>query len=271
MPLPVDLVLVRHGESELNVASKASRNGDNSLFTPEFRAQHSRSFRLTSRGVEQARVAGVWIRENFPQPFDRFYVSDYIRAKETAVQLALPWARWRVEFHLRERDKALADNLSADEINEHFALEQKQCHIDPFLAYPAGGGESIAMLCMRIKATILEHLARECSDKRVVIVCHGHVMRAFQIELEDLKHDDFIDLECEKARDLEKKIHNAQIIWYSRRSPATGNLSEPHFVAVRSVCPWMSGGDFGWRSLERKRFSDDDLKREVENYRRFIS
>ena len=77
--LPIDVIFVRHGESEGNRANKASRRGDNSFFTPEFREKHSRAFRLTDKGIEQARIAGKWLRENIPMPLDRFYVSDYIR------------------------------------------------------------------------------------------------------------------------------------------------------------------------------------------------
>jgi broad specificity phosphatase PhoE len=93
--LPIDLIFVRHGQSEGNVANKASRRADNHFFTPEFRARHSREFRLTDKGILQAKSAGEWLRANVPQPLDRFYVSDYIRAKETAALLELPQASWR--------------------------------------------------------------------------------------------------------------------------------------------------------------------------------
>lgn len=88
--LPIDLILVRHGESEGNLANKASKSGDNSFFTPEFLNRHSRNFRLTDKGSLQAKRTGEWIQKNVPMPFDRFYVSDYIRAKETAYYLYLP-------------------------------------------------------------------------------------------------------------------------------------------------------------------------------------
>ncbi|MBI2674554.1 MAG: phosphoglycerate mutase family protein [Candidatus Yanofskybacteria bacterium] len=178
MSLPVDIVLVRHGQSELNKAGKASRKGDNHFFTPEFRNTHSRNFRLTDLGIRQAKVAGEWLKKNAPMPLDRFYVSDYIRAKETAVYLDLPQAEWRPEFSLRERDMALMDNCPEDEKRRLFALEKRQHEIDPFFSYPAGGGESIAALCHRLKTDFVSHLARECSSKKVIAICHGHVMRA---------------------------------------------------------------------------------------------
>lgn len=266
--LPIDLILVRHGESEGNVASKASRRGDNSFFTPEFREKHSRNFRLTDKGIVQAQAAGEWLRKNVPMPLDRFYVSDYIRAKETAARLALPGANWRVEFQLRERDKALMDNCPEDEQSRLFELEQRQYNLDPFLSYPAGGGESIPMLCLRLKTDILSHLARNCPDRRVILVCHGHVMRALQLELENLGHDDFIHLDS--SDDPADKMLNCQILWYTRRDPDTGQVNSSKLVAVRSVCAHGIVGDYGWKRIVRNTQTNEQLLEEVNRYPRHI-
>lgn len=266
--LPIDIILVRHGESEGNIVHKASRQGDNRLFTPEFRDRHSRTFRLTDKGIKQARAAGDWLRANVPMPLDRFYVSDYVRAKETAGLLGLPSALWRVEYQLRERDRALDDNMPDDERQAMFAREQRQYELDRFLAYPAGGGESIAQMCLRMKADFLEHIARECFDKRIIAVCHGHVMRPLQLELEHLGHDDFIRLD--ESEDPADKIHNCQIFWYTRRDPATQKLM-PALVARRSICPRGALGDSGWQPIVRAKYTNEELLAEVEGYRRQVS
>ena len=264
--LPIDLILVRHGQSEGNLAVHASRDGDNSFFTPEFLDRHSREFRLTNKGIEQAKMAGEWLKKNVQAPFDRFYVSDYIRAKETAFYLDLPQAEWRVEYQLRERDKALMDNCPVDEQKKLFEMEQRQYDMDRFLSYPAGGGESIPLLCLRLKADFLSHIARECSDKRVIVVCHGHVMRALQLELENLGHDDFIRLDSSKKP--EDKIRNCQILWYTRRDPNLGKVVSNHLVAVRSISPSGEKGDYGWRPIARKKYSNEELFAEVKKYTR---
>jgi broad specificity phosphatase PhoE len=64
MAMPVDLVLVRHGESEGNIAHALSKSGDDRHYTPEFRARHSSTWRLSDRGVEQARIASASLRPN---------------------------------------------------------------------------------------------------------------------------------------------------------------------------------------------------------------
>lgn len=266
--LPVDIILVRHGKSEGNKANKASRDGDNRLFTPEFRNRHSRTFRLTNTGIEQAKAAGEWLRNNVPMPLDRFYVSDYIRAKETASYLDLPRAEWRQEDQLRERDMALMDNCPDDEKKRLFDLETRQFEIDPYLSYPAGGGESIAALCLRLKTDWVSHLARECPDKRIIAVCHGQVMRGLQMIFEDLGHDDFIRLDS--SENPAEMMLNCQILWYTRRDPDSGKVESSKLVAVRSVCNHGRKGDYGWRRIQRKRYSNQELLDEANRYPRHI-
>jgi NAD+ kinase len=108
-------------------AYNRSWEGDHSLYTGAFLKRHSSLWRLTDRGRDQARTAGDWLREhclNLPDPFApppgsalaaaaaaaaasgssstakgiyRYYVSEYIRAMETAALMGLPDAKWFVE------------------------------------------------------------------------------------------------------------------------------------------------------------------------------
>jgi len=274
--LPIDIILVRHGESEGNRASdKASRKGDNKFFTSGFRERHSRTFRLTDLGISQAKAAGEWLKDNLYMPLDRFYVSDYIRAKETAAYMDLPGAQWRVDFQLRERDLALMDNRSEEEIKRLFEFERHQYEIDPFLSYLAGG-ESIPMFCLRLKTDFVSHLARECHSERVVVVCHGQVIRALQLVFEKLGHDDFIRLDA--SEDRADKIRNGQIVWYTRRDPETGVIDSSKLVAVRSVNPFMANSyslnnqhDFGWRRIKRHCYTNTELLEETDRYPRHVN
>src|SRR5271154_4881825 len=109
MTMPIDLVLVRHGESEGNAARRLSFAGDDSAFTQEFCSRHGSRLRLTDRGREQARIAGDWLKENIGKHFDRYLVSGYLRAMETAALLELPDAIWYQEFYLREREMGLLE------------------------------------------------------------------------------------------------------------------------------------------------------------------
>ncbi|KKR02461.1 MAG: Phosphoglycerate mutase domain-containing protein [Candidatus Yanofskybacteria bacterium GW2011_GWA1_39_13] len=267
--LPLDLVLVRHGQSEENLADTMSRRGDRSFFTPEFGGRHSREYRLTDTGILQSQIAGRWLRQNVPMPFDRFFVSDFIRAKETAAHLQLPGANWRVDYELRERDQSFVNNSPGFGHNYPSELEQYRYPFDPFLSYPAGGGESIATLCLRARIGILAKLEKECQGhERVIVVCHGHTMRAIQINLEGLGHDDFVRLNASK--EPADRILNCQILWYSRCDNKTLDFDNSRYITVRSVCAAGLVGDYGWRRINRHLCSDEELLAEVEKYPRIL-
>lgn len=196
-------------------------------------------------------------------------MSDYIRAKETAYNLGIEGATWSEEYQLRERDIALLDNLPPNEREQLYALEQKQYELDSFLSIPAGGGESVAALCLRLKADMISHLARNYSSMRVAMVCHGHVMRALQLELLQLGHDDFIRLD--RSDNPKDKIHNCQVMWYTRRDPNDGRVQGPRLYAWRSVSPSdPERTDTGWVSIKRRRLTNDELRMEVGRYSRHI-
>lgn len=254
MALPIDLVLVRHGQSEGNAAKRLSEKGDHSAFTEKFLKRHSASFRLTELGKKQADMAGTWIRNEFPN-FDKFFVSEYLRAMETAAHLALPDAEWRTDFYLTERDWGDLDIYPENERQEKFgdALERRVA--EPFFWRPPNG-ETFADLCLRVDR-VLHTLHRECSDKRVIIVCHGEVMRAFQIRIERMSQTRFHELTFSKQN--EDRIHNCQIVHYSRREKGVGKLT-PHAEWVRTIRPTEEPAwNPGWHKIERPKYSNDTL------------
>ena len=101
--------------------------------------RHDSNMRLTDLGREQARTVGKWLREvgqsvpllghchvgkpilsciycsaahatqNGPR-FDSFYVSEYIRTKETAGEMDLDGAVWQPDIMVRERDQVSLDS-----------------------------------------------------------------------------------------------------------------------------------------------------------------
>src|ERR1700722_19538710 len=100
MTMPLDLVLVRHGESEGNYAYGLSYQGDHRHFAPgaPFLQRHGSKWRLTERGRQQAQITGAWLRAHVAAEFDRYCTAEYLRAMETAVHLGFPEARWYCEF-----------------------------------------------------------------------------------------------------------------------------------------------------------------------------
>lgn len=269
MTMPVDLVLVRHGHSEGNAATKRSRAGDDSLFTPEFLARHSSSWRLTDLGKEQARAAGTWIRENMHGGrFGRHYVSEYLRAMETAALLELPDARWFTEFYLRERDWGDLDAMTDAERKALFARSLDRRDAQSFFWTPPNG-ESMATICATRVDRVLDTLHRECSGMSVLMVLHGELMWGFRVRLERMSQRRYGELDL--SDDPCDRIHNCQILHYTRRDPETGQIAGT-CNWMRSVCPTdPSQSRNTWERIERRPYSNEDLLAEVERTPRIIT
>lgn len=263
--MPVDLVLVRHGESEGNVAIKASKKGgDDRHYTPEFLARHSSNWRLSNKGVRDAEAAGSWLRENFPV-FDRHYASEYVRALETAARLGLKGAKWYRELYLRERDRGSLDVIAHSTLMQQYPNElERQRQSSMFWAPP--GGESMADVCMRVDR-VLNTLHRECEDKRVIIVCHGEVMWAFRLRLERMSQERWLELDTSDCS--HDKIYNGQIIHYSRRDP-NGSAIAKHLDWMRMVRADDESFSRTWKPVIRARYSNEELLEVVSRTQRLV-
>lgn len=255
MAMPIDLVFVRHGRSEQNLANHYARQGDTSLYTNEYIARHGSQHRLTKEGQKQAVAAGKWLRKHNFGRFDRLYVSDYVRAKETAGLLGLEGSRWYVDHFLREREIGDYETLSYEERMEREKKQLITRNTDPFYWIPPNG-ESIAQMTVRLRK-LFDTLHRECYDKRVLVVCHGEVMLGFRQLIERIPLDRWA--EFGNSKDPYDRINNCQVLHYTRRNPETGELSG-RLDWFRSVCPWdesLSRNE--WESVDRKYYSNEEL------------
>lgn len=181
-PRMEEFVLVRHGESEGNIAFNRSVAGDHSLYSGAFLERHSSFWRLSDRGREQAAATGEWMRTHMDVNFDAHFSSEYLRAMETAALLELPSARWRPEVMLRERDWGEYDLASQEERRNAFEqYEARRRRESLFWAPP--GGESLAQVVQRIDNVLL-YCNRRFGGQRVIFVCHGELMWAFRLRLE---------------------------------------------------------------------------------------
>lgn len=265
--MPKNLYLVRHGESEGNVANSRSRQGDHSAFSTDFLLRSSREWRLTSRGIEQAKSAGKWFEQNVTEPFGRNYVSAYHRAMETAGYIDRE-SLWIPEIDLRERDRGYIDVKSQEQLQKEYEEVLKQRTIDSLLWCPPGGESLAQMKSGRMRSAVLETLARECSQMSVRIVCHGEVMWVLRMLLEKMPLPKFYRLDVSKrAKD---KIHNCQIIHYTRINPRNGH-TETYYNYMRSICPWDTAlSSNKWTKIPRRKYLGSELLEQVEKTPRLV-
>lgn len=81
MAMPLDLVLVRHGESVGNAAIRDAKEGRPA--PPPDQQHSSRRWLLTERGKAQAAAAGAWLREN---RLEKMTVTEFIELAEGAAE-----------------------------------------------------------------------------------------------------------------------------------------------------------------------------------------
>lgn len=160
------LLLVRHGETDWNVARRWQGHSD----TP-----------LNDAGREQARrLAGEL------DPVDVVYSSDLARARETAEILA---ARLGVEVRpderLRERGFGAWEGLTMAEIEERF-LEEHRAWLGG-TGVGAGDAEPLDAFAARVADFVGEVLDRH-PDEAVLVVSHGGTIRAIHAHARGLDY-----------------------------------------------------------------------------------
>lgn len=173
--------------------------------------RHTSQFRLTDLGRNQAKRAGLIVREHIGA-FDKMYCSEYTRAVETAGFMDLPESNFHTEVLIRERDSMQKGSIHP--AKDYTEKCKELCEGSGWFI-PNAGGESFANVTERL-LLFLRHLQDTAAGLRVLVVCHAHVIRAFKAILEDMKAPDYDDL-------LNWKIPNCHVRWYTRRE-VTGNV-----------------------------------------------
>jgi len=259
---PANIVLVRHGMSEHNLARRRSEAGNDSDWDTQFSMKHTSQFRLTDIGIEQSEICGKYIRDNISSNFDRYFTSEYLRTMETAYHLGFDNAKWEIDFTIRERDKGVFSGLTEREKKEQYE-ELKRMEKDDFYWSPLGG-ESVAELCQRVDR-FLDFLNKECVGMNVIIVTHGTIMEAFRIRLEKMLHQDYENIKNER-------IKNCQILWYTQRNPQNSFLSKSRKLKwFKSICPYNNEWSIGWRKIKSIKYNNDDLYEKFSKTKRYVN
>ncbi len=259
MGMPRHLFLVRHGESEGNVANRKSRKGDDSHFTNEFLKVHSSNWALTERGVEQAKRAGQWIRENFlntgigSREFDGLFVSEFARTRQTASHMALNAGRWKINRLIVERDWGLMDSMPHGKRVKKYA-EVIAKRLQAMIFWRPIDGERLIDLEVRIRS-FFDTLHRTHDGKDVIVVAHGEVIEMMQCILERMTQAEFKEYSSDKGRE----VGNCSIVQYTRMDLVTMQM-QPHFTAVRLIAAGdTTKASHDWRPIKFKTYSDADL------------
>ena len=173
------VILVRHGETEWNIA--------------RIRQGHLDS-RLTEKGIAQAQALAQRLAR---EKFTALYSSDLGRAVQTAMAIAELTAHEVVtDARLRERHLGIFQGLNGDEITAKYPEERRQFRtMGPDYVIP--GGESMRQQVER-NVAYLNDLAAKHQGEQVVVVTHGGVVSGFfrhtlEIPLEAPRRFEFVN------------------------------------------------------------------------------
>ena len=216
---PERLYLVRHGQSQGNVARDAADEAGLHEIGIEMRDV---DVPLSDLGLQQAEAAGRWFAE---LPEDErpevILSSPYVRARQTAElickagALAGGPAKSIVDERLREREFGIFDRLTTLGIRDRFPEEAAhRQRLGKFYHRPPGG-ESWADVILRLRSAMNTINLHYC-DKRVLIVCHQVVVLCFRYILEEL------DEQAILAIDKQADVLNCGIAAYDFEPDAQG-------------------------------------------------
>ncbi len=262
MGMPNHLVLVRHGQSEANIIQKLRKADPNYDAPAGFFDRHDSRVRLSPLGREQAAKTGEWLRSEFPNGFDRYYVSSLMRTRETAGRLALG-GRWYIDDRWRERDWGEFGTLNHAQQVEQYVHSTKLKGQSMWYWCPPGGEALAGGVQSRFK-DILGTLHREMDGKNVIAVTHGETMEVGRVVLERLLPEEWEVQE----RDENYKLANCMALDYSRLNPETGEQSN-HLEWRRAICAWDESKSWQageWVHIPRQTYDDAQLLEMVEQY-----
>jgi broad specificity phosphatase PhoE len=210
---PAELVLVRHAQSEGNVADEAARRrglGRLELTTRDADTP------LSTLGREQAGALGEHLARLGPdrRP-DVVLSSPYARAAGTA-EIALSGLDDVPVHHderLRERDLGAFDRMTGIGIREAFPEEAERRTLMGKLYYRPPGGESWTDVALRVRS-VLSDVRQVHVGQRVWIFTHQAVIMSFRLVIEGLDEGKLLEI------DREVPLANCSLTTYRDRDGA---------------------------------------------------
>jgi broad specificity phosphatase PhoE len=194
-----ELILVRHGESEGNVAREAAEaeHADEILID-----QRDPDVPLSGRGRGQAQAVGQWLTdlagERRPSVV---WSSPYTRARQTA-EFALETAGLHLPLHiderLRDRELGILDRLTSRGVTARYPDEATRRRYLGKMYYRPPGGESWADMALRLRS-FLADLDRAHEAGCGLVVCHDAVILVLRYILEEMTEKQVLDIAASQS------------------------------------------------------------------------
>jgi broad specificity phosphatase PhoE len=210
--VPASLTLVRHAESQGNIADRRARSARAEQLELDVR---DADVDLSENGLDQAEVLGRWFDSltSDSRP-TRVLSSPYRRALHTATRtVGETGLDIVVDERLRERDLGLFDGLTGHGIRQRYVEEARRRKRIGEFYYRPPQGESWADVVLRVRS-LLADLRSGFGDARIWLFSHQAVIMSFRYVLEYLGEQELLEL------DNRVTLGNASVTTYERRGAA---------------------------------------------------
>ncbi|MGN0166846.1 MAG: histidine phosphatase family protein [Acetatifactor sp.] len=185
----MDIVLIRHGESEANLINQENY----SVFTGQWECS------LTEKGIEQAKR----LKDNsILKGVERYYVSDSLRAQETASYFAEK-NEIVLDSRLRERSlgefegKYVRDIQDQEKYRQYFTNSALMSFRHDFKV-KAPGGENYQDVCNRAESFLCE--IRKLNFSKIAVISHMCTIRCILKLLQNFSEEETLKIkvpQCE--------------------------------------------------------------------------
>ena len=195
---PSRLWLVRHGQSQGNVARDEAHQAGDLLIDLEWRDV---DVPLSELGHRQADATGRWFA-GLPEAErpEILLSSPYVRARQTAEAICQAGGlsgsakSTILDERLREREFGVFDGLTTKGIREKYPDEAAhRAKMGKFYHRPPGG-ESWADVILRLRSA-LNSIIIQYEGRRVLIVCHQVVVLCMRYIIEELTEAEILDID----------------------------------------------------------------------------
>jgi probable phosphoglycerate mutase len=191
---PSQLVIVRHGETDRNVAKDIAKSKGAHTYGSGLRDMDTL---LTKEGNRQARATGEHLAKEYR--FDAVFASPYQRTKQTA-DLIVAQMKNNLsivgEERIREIEFGILDGRTTAGIKEKYPDEFMRREREGKYWYRPPGGENRPDVALRVHS-FLGTLARDYREKNVLVVCHSVVVLVFRRLLERWGEEEYMKIDTE--------------------------------------------------------------------------
>ncbi len=236
---PDVLWIVRHGESDANVAREAAREAG--LHRIEL-TMRDPDVPLSDLGRKQASAVGRWFARM--PPAERPCVvlaSSYVRARQTAELIRDAGGTnsddltFVVDERLREKEFGILDRLTHSGIQAQHPEQAVFREVLGKFYHRPPGGESWCDVILRLRS-VIDTLTREYCGERVLIVCHSVIVLCFRYLLERMTEQQILKI------DGADEVANCSVTAYEF-DPAVGKHGKLVLQTYNFVAPLVEEGE----------------------------